>query len=57
MGAFGGAMDMMDNVDNLLAMEEEIGQANDGQATDTFEVTFSISFDEDDSNTLNLDLA
>jgi len=56
MGGIGGAMGL-DDEDNLLAMEEELGQAKDGTATDTFEVTFSIAFDEDDPNSLNLNLA
>lgn len=57
-GGIGDAMGL-ENEDNLLAMEEELnyaGQTADGQTQDTIEVTFSITFDEDDSNQHNLDL-
>lgn len=50
----------LENEDNLLAMEEElnmVGPNKNGSAQDTFEVTFSITFDEDDDNKLNLNLA
>lgn len=58
-GGFGDAMGL-DEGDNLLAMEEELNNAGgnrDGSAQDTFEVTFSITFDEDDDNKFNLNLA
>lgn len=59
---FGGAMDEAlgyDQDDNLLAMEEELNNANqnqDGGQQDTFEITLSIVMDEDDPNTLGLNL-
>ena len=40
-------------------MEEELNNANqnqDNSAQDTFEITLSINFDEDDDNKLNIDL-
>lgn len=58
MGGLGNAMGF-EGEDNLLAMEEELNNAggnNDGQAQDSFEVTFSITFDEDDDNKHNIDL-
>lgn len=59
---FGGGMEEAlgyDQDDNLLAMEEELNNANqnqDGGAQDTFEITLSIVMDEDDPNTLGLNL-
>lgn len=57
-----GGMDQdfgLDQEDNLLAMEEELNNANqnvDGGAQDTFEITLSIVFDEDDNNSHKLNL-
>lgn len=59
MGGLGDNLGL-DGEDNLLAMEEELnfaGSSKDGLSQDTFEVTFSILFDEDDDNKLNLNLA
>ena len=43
---------------DLMAMEEELnGEENeDGAGQDTFEITLSINFDEEDKNTLSLNL-
>ena len=54
MGGLGDAMGLEDEGD-LDAMEAALNDAGPGK--DTFEVTFSITFDEDDENTLNLNLA
>ena len=57
MGGMENALGIGDEEDELLAMEEELNNANQNQeGQDTFEVTMSIVFDEDDENTLNLDL-
>lgn len=58
MAGIGDSMGL-DNEDNLLAMEEELinaGNNGAGDAQDKIEITFSIVFDEDDDNTLQLDL-
>ena len=53
-----GGLEMADTANDLLAMEEELNanENEDGGKDETFEITLSICFDEDDKNTNNIDL-
>lgn len=57
-GGMGDALGDYGDENDLMAMEEELnGDENeDGAGQDTLEITLSINFDEEDSNSLNLNL-